>query len=338
MRNVALTLLLLGAGSAVLAADQPYRVLKSVKLGGEGGWDYVTVDADARRIYIPRGTRVMVLDADSLAVVGEIKDTAGVHGVAVAHDLGRGFTSNGRAGTATIFDLKTLAVLGQPKTGENPDAIFYDAHSKRVFTFNGRSKDATAIDAKSGDVVGTIPLGGKPEAAVSDGKGKIFVNVEDTHEIVAFDSSDLKVKQRFMLNGCEEPTGLAFDRDAKRLFSVCHNKQMLVVDSESGKVVATLPIGASVDGAAFDPASHMAFSSNGDGTLTIVKASSPDKFEVVQNLETKRGARTLALDAKTHNVILITAEFGPPPAPTAEQPRPRASMVPDSFTVLVVGR
>lgn len=337
-RALLVALSLAGLAAAVSAADPPYRVLKTAKIGGEGGWDYVTVDADARRLYIPRGTRVMVLDADSLAVVGEIKDTLGVHGVAVAPDLGRGFTSNGRAGTATIFDLKTLAVLEQVKTGENPDAIFYDSFSHRVFTFNGRSSDATAIDAKTGKVAGTIPLGGKPEAAVSDGKGRIFVNVEDKHEIVSFDSGDLSVKAHWPLTGCEEPTGLSFDRETKRLFSVCHNKLMFVVDSERGRIVTTLPIGENVDGAAFDPAAHMAFSSNGDGTLTVVHESSPEKFAVAQTVETKRGARTLALDSKTHNLVLVTAEFAPPPSPTADQPRPRPSMIPDSFVVLVVGR
>src|SRR5262245_32160670 len=324
--------------ASVAGAEQPYRVVKSVKLGGEGGWDYVTVDAVARRLYIPRGTRVMVLDADSVAVVGEIKDTPGVHGVAIAPDFGRGFTSNGRAGTATIFDLKTLEVLGQPKTGDNPDAIFYEPVSRRVFTFNGRSGDATAIDAKSGTVAGTVPLGGKPEAAASDGTGRVFVNIEDKAELVGFDAGDLKVKSRWPLTGCEEPTGLAFDRETKRLFSVCHNKAMLVVDSGSGRIVATLPIGANVDGAAFDPATQTVFSSNGDGTLTIVKERSADSFEVVQTLETRRGARTLALDPKTHDIILVTAEFAAAPAPTPEQPRPRPSLVPDSFMVLVVGR
>jgi len=338
MRRALGSLALVAAAALSQAADPPYHVLKTAKIGGEGGWDYVTVDSAARRLYVTRGTHVMVLDADSLAVVGDIKDTPGVHGVAVVSDLGRGFTSNGRAGNATIFDLKTLEVLGQVKTGENPDAILFDAFSGRVFTFNGRSGDATAIDAKTGTVAGTVALGGKPEAGVSDGAGRIFVNLEDKSEIVAFDAKDLTVKAHWPLAPCEEPTGLALDVATKRLFAACHNKMMAVMDAEKGRVVATPAIGQGTDGAAFDPERHLAFSSNGEGTISVVREVSPDKFEVVENATTQRGARTIAFDPKTHNLYVVTAEFGPPPSPTPDQPRPRPSMVPGSFTVLMVGR
>jgi DNA-binding beta-propeller fold protein YncE len=340
MRRVAsILVLLLGVTPARSAVAQEYRVLKTEKIGGEGGWDYLTVDAAARRLYLSRGTRAVVLDADTLKLIGEIPDTPGIHGVAVAADLGKGFTSNGRAGNSTIFDLKTLKPLGQVKTGDNPDAIFYDKVTQRIFTFNGRSSDATAIDAKAGTIVGTIPLGGKPEAAVTDGKGRIFVNLEDKAEVVAFDPKDLSVKAHWSLAPCEEPTGLAIDVANKRLFAACHNKLMTVMDFESGKVVTTVPIGPGTDGAAFDPERKLAFSSNGgDGTLTVVRELSADKFEVAQNVPTMRGARTIAFDPKTHNVYVVTAEFGPTPAATPEQPRPRPSMVPDSFTVLVIGR
>jgi len=281
---------------------------------------------------------VVVVDADTRAAVGDIPDTPGVHGIAIATDLGRGFVSNGRAGTTTIFDLKTLGKIGEVKTGENPDAILYDPATRRVFTFNGRGADATAIDAARGTVAGTVPLGGRPENAVTDGKGRVFVNIEDKSEIVALDSKDLQVKSRWPLKPCEEPSGLAFDSAHGRLFAVCSNKLMAVVDATSGRVVTTLPIGSGVDGAAFDAATGLAFSSNGEGTVTVVHEDSPEAFRVVETVKTQRGARTLALDPKTHRIFLSTAEFGPAPAPTAEVPRPRPSIVPGSFVVLVLGR
>ncbi len=320
------------------SADSGYHINKKVKVGGEGFWDYLNVDSDARRLYISRGTHVMVLDADSLEPVGDIPDTQGVHGIALAPELGRGFTSNGRANSVTIFDLKTLKVLGEAKTGQNPDAIIYDPASRRIFTFNGRSGDSTAIDAASGAVAGTIALGGRPEFAAADGKGHVYANLEDKSMVVAIDSQKLTVEQRWPLAPGEEPSGLAMDRDHRRLFSGCHNKMMVVLDADSGKVVATPPIGEGVDANGFDPGTGFAFSSNGDGTLTVVHEDSPDKFTVIDNVQTQPRARTMALDLKTHNVYLVTAEFGPPPAPTADQPRPRPSIVPGSFTVLVVGR
>ncbi len=336
-------LMLLAATSPVAAADPTaaasgYHVIKKTVLGGEGFWDYLTMDSAARRLYISRATHVLVLDPDTTTQVGEIPDTPGVHGIALAADLGRGFTSNGRADTVTIFDLKTLQTLGSAKTGKNPDAIIYDDATHRVFTFNGGSGDSTAIDAASGAVAGTAALGGRPEFAAADGKGRVYVNLEDKSVVVALDSKKLTVEARWPLEPCEEPSGMAMDREHRRLFIGCHNKMMAVMDADSGKVLATPPIGEGVDANAFDPGTSLAFSSNGDGTLTVVREEAPDKFTVLDNVPTQRGARTMALDLKTHHVFLVTAEFGPPPAPTAERPHPRPSMVPGTFTVLEVGQ
>ena len=333
-----LILVLLAAATTAAAQSSGYHLLKRITLGGEGGWDYLTIDAQARRLYISRSTRVMVVDADSGAAVGEIPDTPGVHGIALAPEFGRGFTSNGRAATVTIFGLKTLSKLGEAKTGANPDAIVYDPASKRVFTFNGASKDATAINAATGEVIGTVPLEGKPEFAVADGAGHIYVNLEDKNELVALDSQKLAVLHRWPLKGCEEPSGLALDAKNRRLYSGCSNRVMAVVDADTGRIVATLPIGAGVDATAYDADAHLAFSSNGDGTLTVIRAESPEKYSVLGNVATQRGARTLALDPKTHNIYLVTADFGPAPAPTPENPRPRRTLVPGSFVLLVFGK
>jgi len=324
--------------SLTYAADSGYHIIQTYKLGGEGGWDYLNVDSAARRLYLSRATHVMVLDADSGKVVGDIPDTPGVHGIALAPELGRGFVSNGREGTVTIFDLQTLKLISKVKAGENPDAILYDPATKRVFAFNGRSHDATAIDAAMGTVAGTIKLDGKPEFAVSDEKGGVFVNIEDKSELSAIDAGKLQVKSTWPLAPCEEPSGLAMDRKNHRLFAGCDNKLMAIVDADSGKVVSTQPIGDGVDANAFDPGTALAFASCGDGHLTVVHEDSPDKFSVAENVVTKAGARTMALDTKTHQVYTVTADFGPPPAPTADQPHPRRTILPDSFVVLVLGK
>jgi YVTN family beta-propeller protein len=270
-------------------------------------------------------------------VLGEIPDTQGVHGIALAPALNRGFTSNGRSNTATIFDLRSLKTLGQVKTGQNPDAIIYEPTSGRVLTFNGRSNDCTAFDAKTGAAAATIPLGGKPEFAVVAGQGTVYVNVENTSEIVQLDARKLAVTRRWSLAPCEEPSGLAMDVKHRRLFSVCANKLMAVSDADSGKVLGTVAIGQGTDGAGFDPSSGLAFSSNGEGTLTVVKEVA-GKYQAVETVPTERGARTMTLDLKTHRVYLPTAEFGPLPAPTQQQPRPRPVALPDSFHILVVGK
>ncbi len=321
------------------AADPGLHVVKNYKLGGEGGWDYLKFDPDSGRLFISRATHVIVIDADSGKPVGDIPDTPGVHGIALAPDLGRGFTSNGREGTVSIFDLKTLKPISKVKAvGENPDSILFDPATKRVFTFNGRSGDSTAIDASTGDIAGKIVLGGKPEFAVTTGAGEIFVNLEDKSELLQLDPKELKVKSRWPLAPCEEPSGLAMDVKNHRLFVGCDNKLMAVVNADSGKVITTLPIGQGVDANGFDPETGFAFASCGEGVLTVVKEESPDKFSVVENVPTERGARTMALDPKSHQIFLVTAKFGPPPAATSEQPRPRPAILPDTFDVLVVGK
>jgi YVTN family beta-propeller protein len=341
-RGTFLCLLVLTLNAVALNAQTKpqsgYHVVNQYKLGGEGGWDYLSLDAKARRLYVSHATHVLVVDADTGAVVGDIPDTPGVHGIAVVEDAGKGYVSSGRSSTVTVFDLKTLKTLKQIPVGKNPDAIIYDDASRRVFTMNGGSNDATAIDVKTDAVAGTLALGGRPEFAVTDGRGNVFVNLEDKSAIVEFDSRRLAVEADWPIAPAEEPSGLAFDRRNRRLFSVGSNKLMAVVNANTGKVVTTVPIGSGVDAAAFDPETGLVFSSNGDGTLTVVHEDAPDKYTVVENVATRRGARTMALDPRTHRVYLVTAEFGPPPAPTPERPRPRPSIVPGSFTLLVVSR
>jgi DNA-binding beta-propeller fold protein YncE len=333
-----IALLTLSALLMITAAAAPkYHVVRHIPLGGEGGWDYLTIDSPSHRLFISRGDHVVVLDVETAKVVGEIPKTEGVHGIAIARDLHRGFVSNGRLNSVTIFNLDTLAVIGEAKTAERPDAILFDPFSSRVFTFNAGGKNATAIDAATGNVAGTIPLGGKPEFAVSDGKGRVYVNIEDTSELASIDAKALTVEKRWKLTPCEEPSGLAIDRAHRRLFSGCSNKVMAVSDPDAGKVVTTLPIGEGVDGDMFDPELGNAFSSNGgSGTVTVVHEIAPDKYEVADNVATARGARTMTIDEKTHHLYLPTAQFGPPPAPTAERPHPRPSIVPGTFEIIDV--
>ncbi len=324
---------------ALLVQTPPtsYHVVARISLPGEGGWDYLSVDTAAHRLYVSRGTHIAVIDLDHDSIVGDIPNTNGVHGVAFVRDLNRGFTSNGRDTTVTIFDLKTLAQVAVVKvTGRNPDAIMYDPLSRRVFTFNGGGANATAIDPQTGTVVGTLDLGGKPEAAVADGRGHIYVNIEDKSELVAFDPKTLKVQGRWSLAPCEEPSGLAMDRKTRRLFSVCSNGLMAVVDPDRGKVLKTLPIGNGVDGAAFDATSGLAVSSNGEGSMTFVHEESPDSFRVVATVPTQRGGRTIALDERTHRLYTVAAQFGEAPAPTPERPRPRPPIIPGSVVVVVL--
>src|SRR5215471_13410651 len=328
-----------GVSHSLSAAPAPgpsgYKVIKTVPVGGEGGfWDYVYVDSGARRVYISHGTHTVVMDADTYAVVGDIADTQGVHGIAIASDLGRGFTSNGRTDDVTIFDLKTLKPIGRVKTDANPDAIVYEPVSKRVFTFNGRGKNTTAINAADGTVAGTIPLGGKPEFAAVDGKGTIYVNNEDTAELYHLDAQGLKELHKWPLAPCKSPSGLSMDTKNRRLYAVCDDKVSVVVNADTGKVVATPEIGNGPDASAFDPGTNDFFASCGqDGVLTVVHEDSPDKFTVVENVPTKRSARTMGLDTKTHNIFMPAADFDPP-APGER----RGKMKPDSFVIVVVGK
>ena len=329
-------LLVIAANS--YAGDSGYHIIKKLKVGGDGGWDYLTIDDAARRLYISRSTHVMIIDLGTDKVVGDIPNTPGVHGIAVAPEFNRGFTSNGKADTATIFDLKTLKVLGEVKTGRNPDAILYDPASQKVFTFNGRSKDATVIDAVSGKVVKTIALGGKPEYSATDGKGKIYVNIEETNEVVEIDSIKTRVSRRFSLLPCDEPTGMGLDAEHHRVYSGCHNKTMTILDTTAHRVIARMPIGEKVDGNGFDAGTGLAFSANGDGTLTIVHEASPGKFEVVDNVSTQRGSRTMVIDPKTHNIYLPAAQFNEPNEAVQAGTKQRPVMVKDSFEILVVGK
>jgi DNA-binding beta-propeller fold protein YncE len=274
------------------------------------------------------------MDVDTYAIVGDIPDTQGVHGIALAPDLGRGFTSNGRTNTVTVFDLKTLQTLSTATTGDGPDAILYDPASKRVFTFNGRAGTATAIDAAKAGTHGvsglTINLGSKPEFAVADGAGHVYNNLEDKSLVVQIDSRSRQILNQWPLEPCESPSGIAIDTQHRRLFVGCHNKLMAIMDADTGKVVATVPIGEGVDANSFNPATQLAFASNGDGTLTVVHEDSPDKYTVIENVVTKKSARTMALDLKTHNIFLAAADFDPP-VPGQERPK----MKPGTFVILV---
>lgn len=321
------------------AQAAPYRVVHRTVTGGDGGWDYLAVEASGQRVFISRGTQVMVVDLRGDSLAGTIPSTPGVHGIALAPELGKGFTSNGRDSSVTVFDLRTLRATGSLKvTGRNPDAILYDPSTRRVFTFNGGSGSATAIDAARGTVAGTVALAGKPEAAVLDGAGHVWVNIEDRSEIEEFDARTLRSLGHWALAGCEEPSGLAIDRAHGRLFSVCSNRTMAVTSMATHRVVATVPIGDGADGAAFDPSTGTVFSSNGDGTMTVVRQDGPDRYSVVQTLATQRGARTIAIDPAAHRVYTVTAELGAAPAATADNPRPRRPVVPGTFTLLTIGR
>ena len=336
---VAMPVLVLAFIPPVRAQDAAarYDSVHKIAVGGEGGWDFIEVDAANRRLYVTRGTRVLVLDIDTEKVVGEIADTPGVHGVAFVPDLGRGVTSNGGDSSATVFDTKTLKTLGRVKANGRPDIIYYEPVSRRVFTFNHGSNDTTAIDPVEMKTVGSLALGGVPELAVSDDQGHIFVNMEDTSEIVEFDARTLKVLKRFPLAPGEEPTGLAFDPKRRRLFSTCANRKLVISDADSGKVVQTLEIGPGPDGCVFDSETGLIFSSSGgDGTLAIVREQSPGRYEVVKTVKTQVSAKTLALDPKTHRIYL-SAATPEPAAATATKKGGRRRYVPGSFVVLVVG-
>ncbi|HSZ54519.1 MAG TPA: hypothetical protein VK797_02580 [Tepidisphaeraceae bacterium] len=321
------------------AADQSpdYQVVKTLKVGGEGRWDYAIVDPQTHLLYVSRSTHTQIINPETGQVVHDLANTPGVHGIALAPEFNRGFTSNGRGNTVTVFDLKTGDELGTVKTGTNPDSIIYDPASKKVFAFDGRSSDASVIDAASApNTTSTrIPLDGKPEFAAADGAGHVYVNLEDKSSIAVIDSKALKVTAVWKIDGGEEPSGLAIDPAHHHLFSGCHNNVMVIVDTESGKTLGTAPIGQGVDACGFDPGTGEAFASCGDGTLTVVKETSPGKFEAVQTVKTRRGARTMALDPSTHTVYLAATE-PLPGAAAGEAPRRGGPQGP--FVVLVVGR
>jgi len=319
-----------------LAAD--FHIIRRVPVGGEGNWDYLKVDPDAHRIYLSRSTHVMVVDESTGKVLGDIPDTHGVHGIALAPELGKGFTSNGADATVTVFDLKTLKPTGTIKvTGNNPDSIIYDPQTKRVFTFNGRSSNATAIDANSGQVVGTVALGGKPEEAALDGKGNVYVNLEDKSSMAVFDAKSLAIKNTWPLAPCEGPSAIAYDAAHRRVFAAC-DKVMVVVNADTGKVVASPPIGGDPDGNGYDPGTGMLFASCREGLVSVIHQDSADKYSSVTNVTTQFGTRTMTLDPKTHHVFTVTADFAAAPAATPNNPRPRPQPIPGSFVLLEIGQ
>ena len=307
MKTLALMLVCFCAAAPALAADG-YQITKKIPVPGQGGWDYLTVDEGARRLYVSHGTQVEVIDVDSGVVVGKIENTPGVHGIAIAPELGRGFVSNGQASTVTIFDLKTLKKIGDVPTGKKPDAIIYDQATGRVFAFNGDSNSATVIDAKEGKVAGTVDLGGGPEFAAADGTGFVFDNLEDEGLVLKIDARKMTVEQRW--KACDAPSSMAMDRENRRLFIGCRSKVMAVMNADTGQVITTLPIGDHVDATAYDAATKLIFNSNGEGTVTVIRQESPDKYSVVETVKTRPRAKTMALDPKTHQLFLSTAENG----------------------------
>jgi DNA-binding beta-propeller fold protein YncE len=332
-------LLILISGSYMFGQNEKseYGILNKIHLPGDGGWDYLSVDEVAGRLFVSHGAVVQVVDIKTGQLSGTIFDTPGVHGIALAQDLNKAFISVGRNASVKVIDLKTLVLITDIKvTGENPDAIMYDQFSKKVFVFNGRTSNATVVDATTNTVVGTIALEGKPEFPVSDCKGKVYVNIEDKSLISVIDIKTLKVEKSWPIAPGEEASGLALDNDTHRLFAVCGNKLMVVVDANDGHVVANLPIGDGCDGVKFDPGIKRAYSSNGDGTITVVKEVDKDNFKVLENIPTAVGARTLALDTRTHHIYSPTAEFNPAPAATADNPGPRKSPKPGSFYIMEI--
>ena len=342
--TIGLFALLLGGG--VLAAPAPsahpagYHIIHKFHLGGSGWWDYMTIDAPRQHLFISRATHVLVVNTDTGKVIATIPHTPGVHGIALAPSLNRGFISDGGANQVTVFNLKTLKTIRTVKvTGKGPDCIIYDPYTQRVFTFNGRTDNSTAIDARTLKVVGTVALKGRPEYATSDGKGHIYNNLEDKSLIDVINPRTLQVVKQYNLAPCQHPSGMAIDATHERLFSGCHSGVMAIVNARSGKVISTIPIGPGVDANRYDPATHLAFSSNGgNGTLTVVREITPNRFVLLGNVKTERGARTMAVDAKTHNVFLVTAKFGPRPKRRPGQRFRFPKMIPNSFVLLELAR
>jgi Uncharacterized conserved protein len=318
----------------LVIAQTGYKVVNQIHLEGDGGWDYLSVDEATSRLYVSHSTMALVVDLKTGKQIGKIEGTNGIHGVALIPKLNKGFTSNGRENSVTVFDLKTLAVTGKIQvSGKNPDAILYDAFSGKLFTFNGGSSNVSVIDPAQNKEISTIQLDGKPEFPQTDGKGKIFVNIEDKSEISVINPKTLKVEKSWSIAPGEDPSGLAFDSETQRLFSVCGNKLMVISDSDAGKVITTLPIGDGCDGVAFDPATKLAFSSNGEGNITIVQEVNKDTFKVIETIATQSGARTIAIDKSTHHLYLSTAEFG-----EAKAGERRPPMKPGTFMVLDVAQ
>jgi DNA-binding beta-propeller fold protein YncE len=338
MRNYLFPFILILICINTTIGQSKFHLIKKTVIGGDGGWDYLSVDSKNHILYVSHSAQVEVLNAKTHERIGAVTNLQGVHGVIAVPGTGRGITTNGRSNTATIFDLKTLKPILELPTGKNPDALLFDSFSKRVFIFNHSDVTATAIDIENGKVTGTINLGGTAlEAGATDEQGTIFVNLEDTNEIVSFDAKTLTIKNRWKLSPCEEPTGMAIDRKNSRLFSVCHNGVMMILDSKTGTLISQLPIGQRVDGVVFDPELKMAFSSNGEGSITVVQEVSANEFKIIETIKTEPGARTITLDPQTHHLFVSTAQFGDAPPATAENPNPRPKIMPNTFTVLEYG-
>jgi YVTN family beta-propeller protein len=332
---LASSLVLIFAGTA--SGQNNYKVLRRMPVGGEGGWDYIKVDPDAHRLYVARGDHLMIVDETSGKVVGDIANTKGIHGAAIAADLNKGYTSNGGAGTVTVFDLKTLKPITEIKTtGDNPDSIIYDPATKRVFTMNGRSNNSSVIDATTDKVVGTVSLGGRPEEPTLDGRGNMYVNLEDKSSIMEFDTKTLAVKGTWPLAPCDGPSALAADTKNHRLFAAC-DKMIAVFNQDTNKVVATPAIGGDPDGNGFDPGTGLIFATVREGFVSVIHEDTPDKYTVVGNVPTQFGARTMVLDPKTHHVFTETADFKAAGQPTPDNPRPRPQPIPSTFVILELG-
>ena len=318
--------------------SQEYRFVKEIPIGGEGGWDILTIDPAANRLYLSHATKVVVVDLNKNAIAGEIADTPGIHAFVAVPEFQRGFSSNGKESKSSVVDLTTLKTISKVDTGENPDAIVYEPRHHEVYVFNHTGNSVTVIDAKSATVTATIPLGGSPEfAAVDEKAGRVYCNIEDKNEVAVIDSTKHEVVARWPIAPGEEASGIALDAAHHRLFATCHNKMMVMLDTETGKVIANVPIGVGVDGCAFDDESQLAFASCGDGTTTIAKEETPQKLTVVQTLRTERGARTIALDPKTHRIYLPTAQFQPAPSPSPGASPARPTIVPNTLKLLVYG-
>ena len=314
-----------------------HKIIKKISVVGEGGWDYLAVDEIAQNLFLSHGNVVNVINLRTDEIVATISDTKGVHGIAIANDLNKGFISNGRDTSITVFDLSKLTIIEKVKIkGINPDAILYDQFSHKVFAYNGRSNDATVLDANTNKIISTIKLSGKPEFSVTDGKGNIYVNIEDKSSIAVIDATTLKIKNTWSIAPGEEPTGLAFDAKHERLFAVCDNKMMVVVNAENGKIITTVPIGEGCDGVSFDQVKGIIFSSNGEGTVTVIKQEAENIYKVVETISTQKGARTITLNKTTHQIYLPVAEYGARPEPTKENPNPRPVTKPNTFCVIAI--
>jgi len=327
-----------GAVSAQDAGNRGYKILQKVSLPGDGGFDFLTVDSDNRRIYITHNNSVQVIDADTLKLIGTVDNVPHPHGVVFLPDMGKGYATSGDPGSVIVFDLKTFKHLSEISASKDADVIIYDKASGHVVTFDGDSKNSTVIDPATDKVIQTVDLPGAPEVAVSDGKGYLYDNLESESKIIKIDAQTMKITKSWPLAPGASPSGLSMDLENNRLFSGCHNQLLVVMNAKNGKVVQTLPIGKSVDGTYFDPASATIFSSNGDGTLTVIHEDSPNKYTLVENVQTEEGAKTMAFDSKTGHVFLTTAQRGEAPTPTKEDPKPKRKIIPGTFHLLVLGK